>query len=190
MSRESLIKDLEAYKNKYPDEVEVSERFIDFISTNEDCFHRSLAIGHITGSAWVVDLSGENVLLTHHKKLNRWLQLGGHADGNSNILEVAIREVEEESGLDCVVPWRNEIFDLDIHKIPQRGNEPEHDHFDVRYAIQNKGSGEYVVSDESHDLSWIEIDQLSTITNEESMHRMARKWKAEPIVSHNARRRI
>ncbi len=179
MSRESLIKDLEAYKNKYPDEVEVSERFIDFISKYEDYSQRDLSIGHVTGSAWVVDLSGKNVLLTHHKKLNRWLQLGGHADGNPNILEVAIREVEEESGLECVVPLSKEIFDLDIHKIPERGDEPEHYHYDVRYAIQHNGIGEYVVSDESHDLSWIEIDHLSTITNEESMHRMARKWKAE-----------
>lgn len=179
MKKEILIKDLETYQSKYPDEIEVSKRFIDFISKHDDCFHRTLTIGHITGSAWVVDLSGKNVLLTHHKKLNRWLQLGGHADGNSNILEVAIREVEEESGLDCITPLSKEIFDLDIHKIPKRGNEPEHDHFDVRYAIQHQGSGQYVVSDESHDLSWIEINNLSMITNEESMQRMARKWKAE-----------
>jgi len=178
MTREHLLQKLHHYKEAYPAEVDVVDRFIAFVSENEACFHRSLTQGHVTGSAWVVDRSKTKVLLTHHKKLNRWLQLGGHADGNSDMLSVAIREVEEESGLEAVAPGSEEIFDVDIHLIPERGSEPEHYHYDIRYVVENIGSDAYTVSDESNDLKWIPIETLSHLTDEESMHRMARKWRA------------
>ncbi len=105
------------------------------------------------------------------------MQLGGHADGNPDVLHVALREASEESGLVEIEPLSGEIFDIDIHRIPKRGNESEHDHYDVRFAMQTVGSEAYLVSDESYNLGWIRIEDLAQVTDEESMFRMARKWK-------------
>ncbi|MEM7014452.1 MAG: NUDIX hydrolase [Verrucomicrobiota bacterium] len=177
MHRQQLLKLIERYDREHPDENErTTARFREFVSAQEDCFERSLAIGHVTGSCWIVDAAGERVLLTHHRKLQKWLQLGGHADGDSDVLRVALREAEEESGLSQIEPVSVEIFDLDIHKIPARKSEPEHEHFDVRFALQHRGDGAFQVSEESLDLAWIPIAELETVTTEESMLRMARKW--------------
>ena len=120
-----------------------------------------------------------HVLLTHHRKLNRWLQLGGHADGQANILNVALREAREESGIAEVVPVSQAIFDLDIHRIPARGDEPAHDHFDVHFAVQTRTTDQYIVSDESYALCWVDIARLSDMTQESAMLRMPQKWQYE-----------
>lgn len=179
MHRNSILQQLEHYLNQYTDESAMVARYISFVKSNADCFERSLQIGHVTGSAWVVNNEGTHTLLTHHKKLNKWLQLGGHADGDADVLRVSKREVAEESGIADVVSVGDGIFDVDIHLIPERGNEPEHYHYDVRYVLQVTGDEGYVVSDESHDLAWIEIVQLHKKTQEESMLRMARKWQSQ-----------
>ncbi|VGO22295.1 NUDIX hydrolase [Pontiella sulfatireligans] len=176
MHRTDLLQKLDAYQNERPDEAAVAQRLIDFVSANADCFERHLKIGHVTGSAWVVNQAGTHVLLTHHKKLNMWLQLGGHADGNSDILGAATREAIEESGLAGLKPVSTDIFDIDIHLIPERKSEPAHNHHDIRFAFQALETEEYVVSDESHDLAWAEIQSLEKYTTEESMLRMASKW--------------
>lgn len=179
MSRESTLRMLRSYGEKYPEEADTVNRFIKFVSEKDDCFHRTLKEGHVTGSAWVVDETGKKALLTHHKKLDRWLQMGGHADGESDLLAVALREVEEESDLEEVEPLSDEIFDIDIHLIPKRGPEAEHFHYDIRFALVNSGSEEFTVSEESHDLRWVKISDISKFTEEESMLRMARKWVAQ-----------
>ena len=91
--------------------------------------------GHITGSAWVVDPAGSRLLLTHHRKLGKWLQLGGHSDGEPDTLAVALREAREESGL-RVRPISNAVLDIDIHTIPALKGEPAHLHYDVRFALR------------------------------------------------------
>jgi 8-oxo-dGTP pyrophosphatase MutT (NUDIX family) len=178
MHREKLLKQLNKYRSQWIEESDAVERLIRFVETNVDCFKRSLLSGHVTGSAWVVDSSRENVLLTHHKKLNRWLQLGGHTDGESDVMNSALREVEEESGLSYLEVLNEDIFDIDIHPIPERGLEPEHFHYDVRFAFQVCGDETYTVSDESHDLSWVPIESLEEYSREGSMLRMARKWQS------------
>ena len=132
MHRKDILRKLEDYLDVYRNESQMIERFIAFVSSNEDCFERALKEGHVTGSAWVVNRDGTRVLLTHHKKLNKWLQLGGHADGDSDVLWVAMREVAEESGIEAVELVGDGIFDVDIHLIPARRDEPEHYHYDVR----------------------------------------------------------
>src|SRR4029079_3567851 len=109
--------------------------------------------------------------------LDRWLQLGGHADGDSDLARVALREAEEESGLgDLVV--EPEIFDLDCHLIPERAAEPAHHHYDVRFVVRALGSTEFVVGDESHALAWRDIGSIAAdAAADESMRRMARKWR-------------
>lgn len=175
MHRNDFIQQLEAYRGRWAAEKGVCDQFIEFISGNADCFERNSKEGHVTASAWVVNGAGTHVLLTHHRKLNRWLQLGGHVDGESDVLEGALREVEEESGLTEVAVLGEGIFDLDIHPIPARRDEPEHLHYDVRFLCQATGSEEFIVSDESHALDWVKIEEVGNLANEESMLRMARK---------------
>ncbi len=87
------------YPITYPDDTLHLEKIYRFVDEQPTCFERSLSIGHITGSAWIVDLNRNQALLTYHRKLNKWLQLGGHADGDPNVFNVALREAQEESGL-------------------------------------------------------------------------------------------
>jgi hypothetical protein len=115
MQRKHLMKLLHEYASRYPEEAQCLERFRSFIRQNPQCFERTLTIGHITGSAWVVNKGGSRALLTHHKKLNQWLQVGGHADGNADVLAVALREAQEESGIATLRPLSKRIFDIDIH---------------------------------------------------------------------------
>lgn len=169
---------LKEYALRHPEEAETSAAFIGFVEFRADCFCRTLPIGHITGSAWVVNADGSEVLLTHHRKLDRWLQLGGHADGDPDVLSVAMKEAEEESGLIDFTQIGEGIFDIDIHPIPLRKDEPEHQHYDVRYVLRANGSLDYTVSDESHDLRWVKLDDVETLTTEPSMMRMVAKWKS------------
>jgi len=176
MHRTDLLSKLRNYRKRWLAETDMADRLIDFVETHPDCFKRTLRVGHITGSAWVVNKAGTHVLLTHHKKLNMWLQLGGHADGNSDILDAALREAVEESGIQTLEAVSNEIFDIDIHLIPARKTEPAHLHHDIRFVFQCLEIEDYVVSDESHDLAWVEIESLENYTTETSMLRMKEKW--------------
>ncbi|HTV83973.1 MAG TPA: NUDIX hydrolase [Dyella sp.] len=149
---------------------------VSFLDESLNPFDRDHAHGHFTGSAWLVDASGERVLLTHHRKLQRWLQLGGHADGESDLAAVALREAGEESGLRGL-RVEPEIFDVDRHWIPERKHEPGHWHYDVRYVVRAGDSEDFVVSDESLELAWVSIDKLAHAPDtDESLRRMARKW--------------
>jgi 8-oxo-dGTP pyrophosphatase MutT (NUDIX family) len=173
--RQPLLDQLADYAARHPDEAATVGRFVAFIRTEKDCFERSLAAGHITGSAWILSADGGQVLLTHHRKLDRWLQLGGHADGDPDVFAVALKEAREESGLHDFEALLDGIFDLDIHPIPARKGDPEHLHYDVRYLLRATGGTDYVVSDESHDLRWVPLAEVPALTAEESMGRMVRK---------------
>ena len=100
MHRSKLIVDLEAYGARWCDELDIVTRFMEFVRAEPRCFERDCWVGHVTGSAWIVNPARTHVLLTHHKKLGRWLQPGGHSDGHNVTLEVALKEAAEESGLD------------------------------------------------------------------------------------------
>lgn len=178
MHRQPLLGQLTAYAGAHPDEADTVGRFIRFVESEPDCFHRSLVRGHITGSAWILNADGSEVLLTHHRKLDRWLQLGGHADGDPDVLAVALKEAHEESGLTEFEPVGSGIFDVDIHPIPARAGEPEHFHYDVRYVLRAIGATAYTVSDESHDLRWVPLGSVKDLTSDDSMLRMVRKSPA------------
>ena len=131
----------------------------------------------MTASSLVLNELRTHTLLTRHAKLRKWLQLGGHCDGDVNPLRVAQREAMEESGLD-VIPIMNEVFDLDIHEIPVHGDEPAHYHYDVRFALQVKGSDAYRISGESLDLRWVQLDEVPKYNSEESILRMIHKIRS------------
>ena len=166
------------YASRWPEEAGTVGRFVDLLDDPEDPFLRERLAGHFTASAWLVDGSGTKVLLTHHRKLDRWLQLGGHADGVREFAKVALTEAEEESGLrDLSV--EEAIFDLDAHDIPEHKGVPAHWHYDVRYVVRAEGGETFVVSDESHDLAWRDIAVLpDDAAADASLRRMAGKWLA------------
>jgi 8-oxo-dGTP pyrophosphatase MutT (NUDIX family) len=176
--RNLLVASLEAYARHRPARAHVARSFIDFARQHPDCRARALAVGHFTASAFLVSADGERTLLTHHAKLGRWLQPGGHLDGEIDLATAALREAGEESGLPglTVDP---EIFDLDRHWIPTRGAELGHWHYDVRFVVRATGSEDYAVSSESLALAWRDVRQLAEDpATEPSLARMARDWLA------------
>jgi len=169
---------LDAYAQAFPDEIDVVGAFRELASTDANAARRERQAGHLTGSAWLVTADGERVLLTHHRKLDRWLQLGGHADGDADLARVALREAEEESGL-LDLEVETIVFDLDRHRIPARGDEPEHWHYDVRFVVRARGSEAFVVGEESHALAWRDVAEIARDDAADvSLRRMARKWLA------------
>lgn len=180
---EELAKALNRYRQRWPREAEVCALFAELLDEEggADPFTRERLGGHFTASSWLVDRAGQRVLLTHHRKLDRWLQLGGHADGDRDLAQVALREAEEESGL-TGLSVDAELFDLDRHWIPERGEVPGHWHYDARYVVRVAGNEDYVVSDESHDLAWREIVVVAKDEHADpSLRRMAEKWLARAV---------
>ena len=182
-----LLAALDDYRTRWPAEASTVTRFLALVERWPDPLARTaLEPGHITASAWVVTPVGDAVLLTHHKKLGKWLQIGGHADGDPNLPAVAMREAHEESGAVGLRPalarrgaidpaWQ--VFDLDIHRIPSFRTTPSHEHYDVCFAYYARERFTPVVSDESHDVRWVRIAALDEYTRERSITRMAAKWR-------------
>ena len=162
----------------HPHAAEAVAQFAAFHASHADVFSRHHAVGHFTASCWLVSRDGKRVLLTHHRKLQRWLQLGGHADGEPDLGATALREAEEESGLRGLA-LEPRIFDLDLHRIPARGDVPEHWHYDVRYVVRAGENEVFVVSEESLALAWREIAPMPHDASlDASMRRMASAWLA------------
>lgn len=151
----ALYAAIEKYSRTHPQQSGVAARLMAFIESTDQCFERGHTSGHITGSAWLLNPAQDKVLLTLHRKLKRWMQPGGHADGDSDTLRVAIREAEEESGICGIVPVSCDIYDIDIHLIPERpaSGEPAHWHYDIRYLLRAPHET-YAISNESDDLAW------------------------------------
>ena len=170
------------------EEVPFVPRFLELIQKHTNCFYRDLKHAHITGSAWVINETREYALMTHHAKLDRWLQMGGHADGDSDIGAVALREATEESGLKSIKPLLSTIFDLDIHTIPERKDEPEHEHFDIRYCFVADMTEVINRNHESKEMAWIRMNELKELTgNNRSINRMVEKtFSLEGKVSANS----
>ena len=174
-ARSSLARAFVDYQTRWPAET-APQHFRAFLAEHADAFERGLAIGHFTGSAWLVSADGERVLLTHHRKLGLWLQPGGHADGDDDLARVALREAEEETGLPGL-SIEPQIFDLDRHRIPARGSEPEHWHYDVRYVVRAGPNESFVVSEESHALAWRAMSDVAADEGADaSVRRMASKF--------------
>jgi len=172
VGRSNLVTALETFGKSCPEQREDVTRFVEFVRAEPRCYERDCWSGHVTGAAWLLNGAGTHALLTHHRKLNMWLQLGGHSDGEEDTTAVALREAREESGL-AVELVQPDIFDVDIHPIPARKSEPRHFHFDVRFLMRVVGSDAFVVSAESLDLAWVPLDEMADFTREPTILRMA-----------------
>lgn len=170
----TLEEKLEHFCTQNREKEDAARRILTFVRSTPDCFERSHASGHITGSAWLLNPDGDKVLMTLHRKLKRWLQPGGHADGEQDTLAVALREAEEESGICGIIPVSEDIFDVDIHLIPARPGEAAHYHYDIRYLLRAPHE-QFAVSDESDDLAWWSAADFAARAHEtdEAVLRMA-----------------
>jgi 8-oxo-dGTP pyrophosphatase MutT (NUDIX family) len=183
-SRNLILADLDRYAEAWPDhDSTLQRRYREFVARTPDCCLRTHLAGHCTGSAFISCPYGQRVLLLFHPFLQRWLQPGGHADGDPDLLAVATREAVEETGLPYrdLLPYRGRIpLDLDIHSIPARAHEPAHWHYDLRYLLV--ASPDLPLSPETPDLrlEWVPLDGVPERTQEESVLRMVRKLEGLP----------
>lgn len=172
------VEQLHRYRDQWQGEADSVGQFEQLLRTQPHAFERSNLAAHFTGSAWLVSADGLRVLLMHHRKLGRWLQPGGHADGERDLAAVALREACEETGV-AGLTVDDAIFDLDRHRIGARGTEPEHWHCDVRYVVRTGADETFVINAESLALAWRPIAEVAADESlDVSLRRMARKWLA------------
>jgi 8-oxo-dGTP pyrophosphatase MutT (NUDIX family) len=161
---------IEAYDGIYRDD------FLDLLRTTVAPYSRAqFEPGHITASCYIID-DNDRLLLHHHRRLDRWLQMGGHLEPDEMPVDAALREAAEESGLRDLQIVSDGILDLDIHVIPAGRGEPEHRHFDVRY-IARTGSPEAIAMDdkESKALQWVGLGRAAVLMKGEESLRVLRK---------------
>ena len=172
----NLIQHLEQYNPDNSNELDFKKQMLLLLEEHGYfSFSRENTSGHFTASAWIIDSTYSHVLLLHHQKLDKWLQPGGHADGETALEKVALKEAEEETGVLKLQFLSDTIFDLDIHTIPERKNEAEHLHYDVRFAFLCKDKEAVTINHESKAFKWVPLKDIQVFTQNESILRMARK---------------
>ena len=176
MHRLNLLAMLKGYDPVDIVEQTYKKQMMEFIRNHVDCFERFLSIGHITASSWLLNKDHSKALLMHHAKLDKWFQLGGHCDGNSDVIEVTIREAQEESGINAIEVVQPSIFDIDIHLIPENSKEKAHYHYDVRFLLHVVSDEQIIQNNESKELRWIGKNYNELPTQGESVVRMFNKW--------------
>lgn len=182
--REALLEALDAYRGGAPRDEEAVSRFRSFLE-RADPFRRGDPDGHVTASAVVahpVNVAGTGLglhppphfrfLLVFHRKLDRWLQPGGHVeDGDPSVFDTALREAREETGLaDFSAPLGAAILDLDVHAIPAFDADPAHFHYDVRFLLTTGNGGEV-----SADAAWFRLDAIARLDSDGSLSRAVHK---------------
>lgn len=154
---------------------------LELLERGEPAFDREHWVpGHFTASAFVLDATGQHLLLIHHRKLRRWLQPGGHVEPrDADVLAAARREVTEETGLTGLANVGTGLFDLDIHEIPNFGTNPAHLHFDLRVLFRADDSiltsNEVVSNEEVSGVRWVPLSGLALETDDASVLRVAEK---------------
>lgn len=180
MKRTPILGMLKSYETADSPEKQMLRDTIGFIEKHPDCFERSLQEGHITASAWIINPVGTHVLLIHHVKLDKWLQPGGHCDGDVDVLNVAMKEANEETGL-VVKPVHPAIFDIDNHQIPPRQDIPGHIHYDIRFLLTAEmGKDELPGNSEVNSIRWIRLEDVHRYNSADSITRMVRKLSFLP----------
>ena len=179
MHRQELLGLLSRHRTRFMEEAGFVAHAIAFVKAHEDCFHCDLWPGHVTGSAWVVSPDRSRVLLLHHRKHDQWFQPGGHADGDADILRVALRETSEETGLDLshIRLVEEKVFDVDVHTIPASSRGPRHQHVDIRFLVEMDDDLKIPGNDESHQVLWVPLHEVARFNNNRSTFRMVEKTR-------------
>lgn len=171
----TFTKLVDEYTSSFKEEAEYKKEITDFLKGNETMYGRQNPEGHLTGSAWIVNHDRKKVLLVFHKRLGRWLQPGGHMEGEEDILDTAVREAKEETGLTSLRCVNPNIFDIDIHTIPGFEDEKQHLHYDIRFLLEADDEEKVKVSSESKDVRWVDIKAIKKYSTSQSITRMAEK---------------
>ncbi|MET9519604.1 NUDIX hydrolase [Streptomyces sp. NPDC002994] len=157
--------------NRCEDQGELRQMYLDHLSAHPDGMWKACEAGHVTASALVVDPERGRVLLTLHKKLNMWLQMGGHCEpGDATLSDAALREATEESGIPGLTLLPVGPVRLDRHPIPA----PCNWHLDVQYAALAPGGAVEAISEESLDLRWFAYDEVAGVADESVVRLMER----------------
>lgn len=149
---------------------------MEFVASTPEALERSSRGGHVTASAWVVDRAARRAVLVFHPKLHRWLQPGGHLEVGETTLEGSLREGEEETGLSLRLS-EPEIFDLDRHLIPARGDEPAHWHYDVRHVLEASSDASPRAESGGGEAKWVAWDEISAYTEARSVRRLVERMR-------------
>lgn len=179
MHREALLQLLTRYKTPFMEESAMVARTHRFIEQHANCFDRKLLPGHVSGSAWVVNHARTHVLMMHHRKLDLWLQPGGHADNDPDMVRVVLKECAEESGIDIagIRLVSEAIFDVDVHTVHASAHDPRHEHFDIRFLVEIDDRLPVPGNDESHEIGWIALDEVMRFNNARSIYRLVQKTR-------------
>ncbi|PKY10374.1 nucleoside triphosphate hydrolase [Acidithiobacillus marinus] len=174
MDRHALQTRLCQYRSHYIEEQAYARRGCHLLQDDPDCFFREGTGLHVTASTWILNPARSATLLMLHRKLEQWFQPGGHADGNENVIAVALKECSEETGITeaDIHLLDPAIFDIDIHRTPQRGREPAHQHLDIRFLVEIDDRLPLAGNSESHALRWIPLHEVHAYNKGLSIHRM------------------
>lgn len=161
------------------EEVAYVKSAIPYIERHANIFDRQLLPAHVTGSAWVISPDRQKVLLLHHRKHGQWFQPGGHADGDADIVRVALRECAEETGLPIqnIRLVESSIFDVDIHTIPSMEKIPQHEHIDIRFVVEIDDRLTIPGNSESNAITWLPLHRVLSYNHNRSTFRMVEKTR-------------
>ena len=175
-SRSDLLRLLTAYQPTDSDEQHYRLEMLDLAAVAHDPFDRFQYVpGHFTASGFVIHPAGGRILLIHHAKIGAWLQPGGHIDsGDSSPLAAAVREITEETGVEALTPVTEGIIDVDIHVFPERSDQPEHRHFDIRFAFV-AARADLASNHEVLEARWVGLDEIGELNPDRSVMRPVAK---------------
>ena len=180
MDRQELMESIRAYQPFNEQEEMDKSLILNWIETQDDAFSRDNTVAHMTASAWVVNKDRSRVLMAYHNIYDSWSWLGGHADGETDLLAVAIREVKEEAGISDVRPVSEEIFSLESLTVDEHVKKgryvSSHLHLNVTFLLEGDTEAPLAVKpDENSRVGWIPADEIES--------RCSEPWFAERIYS-------
>jgi 8-oxo-dGTP pyrophosphatase MutT (NUDIX family) len=170
---------LEVYQTESINEKQIKDTMLGALEELKNPFDRDSRHNHFTASCLLLNSDKTKFLILHHKKLEKWIQPGGHCDGEGNLLEVAKNEAREESGISAIEAVDKNIFDLDIHYIPESSKEFAHRHYDVRFLLKTIDNDNFLSNHESHEIKWIDFETFNAknLTLEPSVKKLAEKYQ-------------